>query len=251
MPTVNGSLTYPSLTGRPVSAAIDLVDADGVPLRAFKSDTDKTVIGPQPLDVAADGTYTIDLPGNTALNPSGTRYRRRIHLPGGPPIDDYLVVPATGGPYFEEDILAAPVDPIPEPIPSNLIDSVELTATFTATGINIGAIVLVPLSIVTVPDVAQPVLLRGRGPVLCTSATSKSIVMGIVPAGGASAAALDRAQAFAMHTAVPLTLQPEVLLPAHTPGDYQLFLHTFEFVAIDIRLDATPSQKASLRAFSA
>lgn len=89
--------------------------------RAFASDDDETVLSVVEVVTDQDGAYVVDLPPNSGLNPAGTRWRRSF---GGRDIgtaSDEIIVPVSGGPYPVEDILAAPLVPVPSTAESNLI----------------------------------------------------------------------------------------------------------------------------------
>lgn len=91
--------------------------------RAFASDDDETVLSVVEVVTDQDGAYVVDLPPNSGLNPAGTRWRRSF---GGRIIgtaSDEIIVPVSGGPYPVEDILAAPLEPVPSTAASNLIVS--------------------------------------------------------------------------------------------------------------------------------
>lgn len=248
MPTVTGKIAQPDLTGRgTVSATIELVDEFGQPTRAFKTDTNETLVGAQPLTLA-DGTYSVVVPGNTGLYPTGTRYRRRVHLPGGIVQDDYLIVPASGGPYQEEDILAGPLAPLPAATPSNELDWDEITVDNSAVAIT--ALQLAPLAnlSVTVPDVDQPVWIEATCHVSYSVADAAvSIYIGPTGLGtGAFSSCIASASGrLWTATASVLTLNPRARIAPQTPGTYQLYA-TGPTGNLTLRGNAATALKSSL-----
>jgi hypothetical protein len=136
----------------------------------------------------------------------------------------------------------------PGSAPSRLLDSAELTVPFDATGLVIGQRTLVTGSTVTVPDVDRPVLLQGRGPLVCVTTANTPIILGIVPAGGTFADRLDEAFCQPPSTSTPTNVQTEVLLAAGSPGDYQLYVSTYSFSPVTVGVSCTAVRKASLRA---
>jgi hypothetical protein len=249
MGTVTGTLLRPDTTGFAGAVRFGLVDATGRALaRAFDPANDRTYIGPIDAAVSAAGIYTIALPANTSLEPAGTRWARTFLRDGVAGTTDPLIVPVGAGPFREEDILADPIDPLPEPAPANLIDSAQITAPTGNLAVNVLVITAVPNTTVTVPDVAQPVILRGGGPIRHSVANANSALM-IAPPGAVLGGQLDTAFAPLGAIATLATPKPELLLDPHTPGDYQLYV--FSFTTGNIVVDAGATQKAYLRAFYA
>lgn len=105
MTTVTNTVTDPS--GTPVAKAtvvVELVAADTPPAPGYTGSG--TVIDRHETTAAADGTWSISLPGNSTLTPSGTYYRVSEYVPGS-----YVAwvsnisVPASGGPYALSTLL--------------------------------------------------------------------------------------------------------------------------------------------------
>lgn len=221
MPTVQGKLTKPDLSAKDItSVTLEVVDTFGNPVRAFRTATKETVVGPQPVTVT-NGVWTAVLPDNAGLNPAGTRYRRRIHLPGGVTIDDLLIVPVGGGPYDEEDILAAPLAPIPTATPSNEVDVAERTTN--QAGLVLNGFNLIPIDdmVVTVPDLAQPVWIFCQ--LWMESSVANVNIDAAIAAPGSSIIGQQIAAAPAFVGAIGKETAPIAWarLPAHSPGEWQ------------------------------
>ncbi len=221
MPTVQGKVTKPDLSAKDVtSITLEVVDGFGNPVRAFRTATGETVVGPQPVDVAA-GVWTAVLPDNAGLNPAGTRYRRRIHLPGGVTVDDLLIVPVGGGPYDEEEILASPPAVVPVGTPSNEVDVAERTTSPGALVLNGLNLITIPDMVVTVPDLDQPVW------VLCQlwmeSNTANVNIAAAIAAPGTTTIGLQEAAAQGFVGPIGKETSPMAWarLPAHSPGEWQ------------------------------
>src|SRR5690606_26743526 len=111
MTQVTGTLTLPD--GTPAAGASVVFELIGAH-RAFAPDDDETVLKQQPtITTDENGQYVIDLPGNTILDPPGTRWRRTVSMGRHRSFYDDLIVPANGGPYDEYDLLASPLVPVP------------------------------------------------------------------------------------------------------------------------------------------
>jgi hypothetical protein len=225
MPTVQGKVTRPDLAAKDVtSVTVEVVDGSGNPVRAFRTATKETIVGPQPLTVTA-GVWTAVLPDNAGLNPANTRYRRRIHLPGGVTLDDLLIVPVGGGPYDEETILAAPLTPLPTATPSNERDYDEITVDNSVLAISGLLIASIPNLLVTVPTLTRPCYVEANVGV-SHSVANANVALAMGPTGlgggdlnlckGAGWAQLGAAGAV---STVPL----RVRLPANSGGTYQLY----------------------------
>ncbi len=115
MPAITSSLIGPADAARSgATVRFDLVDAAGTPLdQGWLAAANKTIIGTSEVTADAAGAYTITVPANVDITPAGTRWRRRIFpTDGSRAITAFLVVPAGGGPYNEDDIA---VQPAPTP----------------------------------------------------------------------------------------------------------------------------------------
>lgn len=61
------------------------------------------------------GKWTLDLTGNSAITPAGTAWRRVVTVAGATIADDFLSVPAAGGPYRVDQVLTLAPGPIAPP----------------------------------------------------------------------------------------------------------------------------------------
>lgn len=114
MPVVTGTLVEPDGSLMP-SARVEftLVDAAGDELRrGWLTASDRTIVGRSVVQTDASGVYIVTLPGNDDVTPADTRWRRRVFPADGsaPPAADLLLVPSSGGPYNEDELI---IDAIP------------------------------------------------------------------------------------------------------------------------------------------
>ena len=159
------------------TVVLTLIDALGNPLRGFQSAADITVVSPLRVDLDSTGAYLADLVPNSAINPAGTRWRRELH--GASiiqPVRDDLIVPASGGPFWEEDILAETLAPLPDPDPSNILDEAEITTATSALTVGPFTLTPVPLLVATVPNVPYRTRVRVRGPIINTPSRTVNTV---------------------------------------------------------------------------
>lgn len=225
MPTVQGKVTKPDLSAKDAtSVTVEVVDGFGNPVRAFRTATNETVIGPQSVTVT-NGVWSAVLPDNAGLNPANTRYRRRIHLPGGVTIDDLLIVPVGGGPYNEETILAAALSPLPTATPSNERDYDEITVDNPAIAVNGLTITSVPNLLATVPALTRPCYIEGAVGV-SHSVANANIALAVGPTGlGSGDLSLCKGAGWVQLGAAGAvsTVPLRVRIPANSPGTYQLY----------------------------
>lgn len=109
MTTVTEDLDLPSgVNPENVVITVYLAGENGAALsEAYNASTGKTIVGKHRFNPAADGTWSLDLDPNADLTPTGTVWARTVSVaqPGGSP---FATVPATGGPYRWDQILASP-----------------------------------------------------------------------------------------------------------------------------------------------
>lgn len=247
MTTVNGTIIRGDESpAKGATVKFTLQGAD----RAFRTDTAGTVV--KTTFVAspdATGLYTVNLIGNDALSPLGTKWRREITGPGITTVTDDIIVPNTGGPFEEDQLLAEPVDPIPDPTPSNFIDGATLVASVTGLSVNPLAGATVTGTQVTVPDLSIPVVLRTKATLTHTVANSR-IALAIVPAGAGVGSAIDIAWALNGGSAAnEVTVSYESMLDPHSAGNYELLVYS----AVDgtMAVVAGPAHQSYLRVFAA
>lgn len=191
--------------------------------RGFVTADDETIVDPgDATNLDGAGAYLIDLPGNTAINPAGTRWQRELLGPDGRVLArDDLVVPASGGPYWEEDILASPPAAIPMAGPSNEIDVAERTTSPGALVLNGFNLLTIPDLVVTVPDLDQPVW------ILCQlwmeSNTANVNIDSAIAAPGSNTIGQQIAAAPGFVGAAGKETSPIAWArrPAHSPGEWQ------------------------------
>src|SRR5690606_959547 len=182
MTQVTGTLTLPD--GTPAAGAsvvFELVGAD----RAFVPDDDETVLKQQPtITTDENGQYTIDLPGNATLDPPATLWRRTVSMGRHRSFSDDLIVPVSGGPYDEHDLLAAPLVPVPSAAATNLTTASRCGAGQT---INVASVFNVYAVAGTTITIDRPrdfmVELRGRITVRHDDEDFASVVVAIAPPG--------------------------------------------------------------------
>jgi len=225
MTQVTGTITYPD--GSPAQgASVQFVLVGAA--RAFVSADDETVVGTQPTKTADTlGEYTIDLPANTAMAPGGTRWRRHVSARGIVPFYDDLIVPVSGGPYAEEDILAEPLPALPTLGAVTEVDYSEIVTANSAVAVNTLAIASVPNIVVTVPDLAEVCYLLGAVGVK-HSVANANVALAIGPTGLTSGQiALAKGAGWAQCGAIGAvsTIPLRARIPAHSPGDYQLYIN--------------------------
>src|SRR5690606_36972995 len=152
--------------------------------RAFASDDDETVLSVVEVVTDQDGQYVVDLPANSGLNPAGTRWRRSF---GGRDIgtaSDEIIVPVSGGPYVVEDILAAPLVPVPSTAESNLIIASRSGADQTVNVVNAFAVYGVDGTTVSIDTPLDfMVELRGRVNVRHEDEDFANVALQIAPPG--------------------------------------------------------------------
>lgn len=140
----------------------------------------------------------------------------------------------------EVEVLASPAS-----MPVGILDEAVLTSASSNLSVSAFSGALVPNTIVTVPDVPYPVLLRGHGAMIHSVANSVCALV-IVEAGGSITQRLDVGYGYNGTTASnPATAYPEALLDPHSPGEYQLMVYSFQTGTI--RVEASQLQHAWLR----
>lgn len=102
MTSVTETFSVPLINARVV---LTLAGTNGDPVEGFVSG--QTVAGLITPPIAANG-WQADLTPNSTITPSGTVWRRTVYADNLTPIVDYATVPAAGGPYTFDSILAAP-----------------------------------------------------------------------------------------------------------------------------------------------
>lgn len=197
--------------------------------RAFASDDDETVLSVVEVVTDQDGQYVVDLPPNSELNPAGTRWRRSF---GGSDIgvaSDEIIVPVSGGPYPVEDILAAPLVPVPSTAASNLIIASQSGAEQT---INVESVFNVyPVDGTTI-SLDTPldfmVELRGRLTVRHNDEDFASVVASIEPPGQTLVGGHVGQQTYMLtgEQGIPGTVSNtlQVRLDPGTTGSWQLYI---------------------------
>jgi len=224
MTQVTGTITYPD--GSPLQGASVKYTLIGAS-RAFVSADDETVAGTQPtITVDAAGEYTIDVPGNPTMAPVGTMWRRHVSARGIEPFYDDLIVPGTGGPYVEENVLAEPVSPVPAPTATALVDRAEITVSTAPLAVTAFTVAAVPLLVVDIPDLGVPVMIRAQSGLDHSTAAGgagRSVSMSIAPVGS-DLTGLIASNTFWQGDGQPISGSVEAFLPAGSPGSYQLFV---------------------------
>lgn len=236
MPDVVGQIRAPD-GSRAVTRTVkfSLVDAVGMPVeQAF--DADDTLVGSVSRALDVDGNYSVTLPGNADISPSGTRWLRTLVPPsyataGAVTVRSSLIVPTAGGPYFEEGLLALPLEPLPEAEPSNEVDSVERTTNYGPVTGGVLAAIPIPGMVVEVPDIDRPCYIEGKGMMRVANVDCPAIAtLGIGPV---SESQITFTALFDISTLslskvgdlpVDNTGRASIRVAASTPGEYQLYM---------------------------
>jgi hypothetical protein len=102
MTTITETLNRPGGTAAAGAVVeVRLAGVDGDLVEGFVSGV--TVVSARVVPTA--GKWQLDLPANTTITPAGTAWRRIVTVQGRIVADDYLSVPAAGGPYRVDQVL--------------------------------------------------------------------------------------------------------------------------------------------------
>jgi hypothetical protein len=118
------------------------------------------------------------------------------------------------------------VAPVAAPQSSNLVTQVKITSPVTGLAVNVFQMAAVTGSVVTVPDLDVPVLLMGGGP-LGHSVAQSDCALAIAVPGAGLGAWIGMDMAYAHTTGSRPSPKPQADLPAHSPGQYQLYVYSF------------------------
>lgn len=225
---------------------IDVVGTNADPVTAFRPDG--TIVHELDLALDSNGAWARDLDPTSVLQPSGVLYRRRINIDGIPAATDIFDAPASGT-FQLGDVLETPPGALPSASPSNEVDVAE-EVTSDITGLATGGVlqlIAVPGIVVTVPDLARPVWIMAQA-VLDFDNAPASIACAIAAPGSS---ALGQQIAFAGGvTNIDTDLVSQTawaLLPAHSPGDRQMFVWASIGGSIDVRVaNVSPARIAVL-----
>jgi hypothetical protein len=200
-----------------------------------------TIVQDSIVDLAA-GAYSVTLDAQTAIvYPEGSRtarqYRDRV---------EYLVVPDSGT-HAEDDIAVPDPQVAPPPVElTSLLDRATVTGGTSALTVQFTSLTLIPNTVVTVPNIAQSVLVKGHGP-MKASATG-GCAMAITPAGVTTLGSQkDTFWVYQAAAGADLTANPEALIPPNTPGSYQL---AFYGISGTILFDVSVNTPGSLTAYA-
>jgi len=217
--TVTGVLEQPDGIGAVGYVKFHLADADGNRIREGYL-SDGTIVQKASAKLSSTGTYTISVPGNLDITPSGTRWMRTF---GDSTV--MLTVPATGT-SAEHTILADPPDPIPVVEPSNESDFFTLGANQVATVVSGFFLVPVPTFIVDVPDLPRPHLLLGCINMSHATVANANLFAGIALVGETAIAnAKGYGNLVAGPTGVGVNVSFIGRVPAHSAGSYQVVVN--------------------------
>lgn len=228
MPTVTGRAVLPSGTGaaqRNTRVRFRLVDADGSRVaQAWDTNAGRLIVGDEDLGLDAEGDYSIDLPANTHIEPTGTRWSRVVLLRGTEGPARSLVVPVGGGPYDEHAILDEAVDALPVPEPSNELDVAERTSGLTLGSFNGFNIIAVTGMVVSVPDINRPCYIDTQL-WMEHAATANANLATMIGVTGLSTIGTQTATGIGFVGAQGKETSPfaRARIPAHSPGDYQAY----------------------------
>jgi len=218
--TVTGVLEQPDGTGAVGYVKFHLADADGNRVREGYL-SDGTIVQKASAKLSSTGTYTISVPGNLDITPSGTRWMRTF---GDSAV--MLSVPSTGT-SAEHTIIADPPDPIPVVEPSNESDFFTLGASSSPITVTSGFVLLpVPTFIVDVPDLPRPHIFLGAINMKHATVASATLWAAISVVGDnaiANSKGVGQATAAAANSTVTVPFIGRV--PAHSAGSYQVMVN--------------------------
>lgn len=242
MAVVTGRIVKPSGTARGAAnktrVRFRLVDSTGAQVtQAWDTSTsDRLIVGYEDFELDTEGDYSVTLPGNVDIEPSGTRWSRVTLVDGQEGPARSLVVPTGAGTYSERAILDEAPGALPTPDPTNELDYAEISADTSALSVNGLAVSAVPLLVVDVPDIARPAYLSGSLRMTCNTANA-DIYVAFGPVGGTindvrgpywcnigATAGTSQATAAPCHR-----------LAAHSPGTWQAFVGSNASVTITVK----------------
>jgi hypothetical protein len=118
------------------------------------------------------------------------------------------------------------VAPVAAPQSSNLVTQVKVTLPVTGLAVDVFTMRAITGTTVTVPDIARPVLLTGGGP-LGHSVAQSDCFLAIAPPSAGLGAWIGLDMGYAHTTGSRPCPKPQADLPAHSPGQYQLWAYSF------------------------
>lgn len=149
--------------------------------------------------------------------------------------------------------VAGSINGFPMTRPAARLDRAVRTTGVTINAVQIGDMELVSQTVVTVADLAEEVKLCGHAH-LAGNLAAKSVILGICPAGASAlSASLEETHSeTSSNVAIPRLLTPEVTLPAHSAGTYQLYVSTLDFTGLNITVScaASPPRHAWLEVWT-
>lgn len=161
-----------------------------------------------------------------------------------PGLSDTTVIEVTAG----SQALNVTVLPTSQTVQSNLINETYRDTNETGLAVSPLAITPVPLTVRSVADLPYAVELRGRGTV--THSVADALVgLAVGPVGAAINQELDLVTAMTGVSGAGPTMYPLGRLPAHSPGDYQLFV--WSFTVGTAAFVATPTREGGIGVYRA
>ena len=163
MPTLTEDIALPG--GVAQSSVVTTVKLWGVgaAVTGYEQGTAKTIAG---VATVTGNPWTLaSVVGNTDIDiPTGTTYQVTRSWPNqvDGPLVDYVTMPATGGPYRVDQILALTPATIPSSAASSEVGFFSLASNSSALTVNAITLVAVPTFIIDIPDLSRPVLFHGN-----------------------------------------------------------------------------------------
>jgi hypothetical protein len=225
----------------PLEVIIRLAGPGGRPVLGKVISTGETIVSERRLrsgdGINNSGYWELDLEPNSDIKPDGTTWFLERRAASCTVYESFITVPITGGPF---DAFYLEDDPLGTITPSALsahasdqtlhgggiqVDFKYIQTATIVTGSG-GGLTLAPLTAtqITVPDLARPIMLHGRLPLVQPSGGPNAASWGIfnVALGYGAFGSLDSINAISLSATTNQTYNLWAELPAHSPGNYNL-----------------------------
>lgn len=247
MATVTNTITKPGGEVAPRATVIIELVAGTEITSGFVTATDAEVLGRYTFSAGDDGTWSKTLTANSDLTPANTMYRITEQAVGDADSRTvwYVVVPAGVGTHPVVDIRYDPVTAVPTVDPSNEVDAAEITASTDPLAVSSAlTLVAAPGLTVTVPDLARPVYLSTE----CSLNPSVTgvVTLSIAPVGSTVITSSVGGTNTSIAAATNLGCFARARLPAHSAGDYGVFVSGASGTITVVAADYSPARITAL-----